>query len=775
MERIFKLQLHNRILKNARASWLSRSFNFMFYVICFILAIMCFYFAISENLFYWFYGDELGAASIYASSGGLWGCTKSYYFHTSLNRFSAAFGTCLIAQIGHVFNMQYMVWVLGRLIYFVLTPISMAYLFKETIKIPFKLALCISFLLFAIAYFVMMNRNPFSNMYIICLAIYAASTITFFTLVALFKKSITNIKYFIYFCLFFAINLNAHEVFLVISGFFIPLFAWYKYKEQFPIKQNRSFRAFIAHALRYRAIWVLLFIYMCSALAEILAPGVKIRQQIWPSTGTLQDGIGYTFLSVVNTVNVIINFHIISIITLLLGITAGISNVKKKINNYYLLYSFLFCAPFIYLFVTSYLLGITPTLFAPSSQPSHEFVQNFRDLLVNFVTNKTILDSGAGGLAFRQSLFLYVSLYVNIFMAGFFLSRWVAKYFINLTNFKAWPIKLALISILTMFILFNPDGINSLRILHAFFNPGEITLTDSSLDQAVIKHPQTSIFDFIMLDRPANHYTPKIFPTITRTDDRLHESNIVGIAINNYLKEHRGFGINPATFQLVYKFINPKSDGINTASWTNQIYAMYQVYPIEKCIWPVAGLNNNASSCHNIFEDKAFTQILSRSTLTKPKLISFDVINGITTEIEGTSHIRLIDASTKKKSEHFIANNNVQLLKGFNYFIFEAKPTNTPLYIFFNSENTSLFYKWLDKSNMAGTWSDLLNKEIKPIFSQLESTKEFEKLTMVVYSDRDQKVQIRWQHGDRQGTIYKGHTQNTSMIYKAEIGQIIPI
>ncbi len=208
--------------------------------------------------------------------------------------------------------------------------------------------------------------------------------------------------------------------------------------------------------------------------------------------------------------------------------------------------------------------------------------------------------------------------------------------------------------------------------------------------------------------------------------------------------------------------------------WNNQVYNMYKVYVNDECLWPTDRIDASSSVCHETFGGKEFAELLTHSKLTKPEMINFDNIHKIKVSHEENGHFLVIE--DQKKGEHFIAADNIRLLKGFNYLVFETEPTVAQLYLYIVKDNASLFLKWLDKTGVSGTsWVNMINDEIKPVFSQIESTKDTEKLTVVLYCDHDQEVQIRWQHGHKHRTMYKGKKNNFSTIYKAEIGQIVPM
>ncbi len=100
----------------------TRSGLFIFHAACLILAVLCFYFSISEALFMWFYPDELGPMNVLNGGTGIIGCTGSYYLHTSVNRLSADFGLCLMARTTEVFSSHILVGYSLDYVFMVLFP-----------------------------------------------------------------------------------------------------------------------------------------------------------------------------------------------------------------------------------------------------------------------------------------------------------------------------------------------------------------------------------------------------------------------------------------------------------------------------------------------------------------------------------------------------------------------------------------------------------------------------------------------------------------------------
>ena len=195
------------------------------YAACLLLASACFYFSISEGVFSWLFPDELVPYNAYVGRG-LFGCTKYYYLDTTVNRLSADFGICAMAGISTWFG-PYLGWAVARLAVYALIPLCLALLFKELLSVPYRLGLIAALLISSAAFF--MNSQADFYMFGLDLAIYGTLTFTFFLLFAWFPRALQSRRGFLWFCFFFALNLTSHEICLVLSGFFIPLYAWQRY------------------------------------------------------------------------------------------------------------------------------------------------------------------------------------------------------------------------------------------------------------------------------------------------------------------------------------------------------------------------------------------------------------------------------------------------------------------------------------------------------------------------------------------------------------------
>ncbi len=542
----------------------------IFYAICLLLAIGSFYFTVSETLLTWFFPDELILSQTYHRMGGIFTCTKAYYFHTTVNRLSADFIGCWMAKSAALFSTPFTGWVFGRMVVHIFIPVSVAFLLKGIAKIPFKFGLIVALILYSITLLIIENYGYY--LYGLDLAIYGTATATFFILMALFPKSIENKRYFIWFCVVYAINLTSHEVFLAISGFFIPLYAWYHYTLNHSMNEKVSLSLFIKNSFKDRRVRILSAVYLISALITILAPGVGIRQHTWPSTGTFSEGLVYIILASEEMLYFLAKFYVFIILIFLLGVIFRGWFAREFSIKHKLLYALLLSTPFIYILIVGFLIGITPTLWGGSLR-SNAFRQ-LEPLLASLVTNKNMLTQG--GFYISRILFLYLGLFLDIFLAGFLVAGTVSKYLKNTVAKKIWPFQTVLFAVVTTIFLFHPDGIGSMRIVPAFFKTN-VDLAHYSPQKNKEIYPEHSIIDLVSSRWPAvQAFGSTLFPR-SRPGD--HESVIVNILVNHYFKTNRGKEVPPAILDLIYDPLVSNSIAVRQDQWKNLMYTLFNVTP----------------------------------------------------------------------------------------------------------------------------------------------------------------------------------------------------
>ena len=740
------------------------------YAVFLIFAIGCLYFAISEGMFAWLYPDEL-LASIWSNHYGILGCTKYYYAGTFQgHRVGEVFGVCLAAHAANMFSALFMGWAFVRLCFYALIPISMAFLLKEIVNLPLKFAFIVAFILSGIALFILFSLYAHQYIFALDLAAYAAMTFTFFALIALFPKSIESKRHFIWFCLFFAANISCHELFLLISGFFIPLYAYYRYAFTRRADHRRSLLGSIKGVLRDRRIQVLLAIYFVIALIMVLAPQLHSLSNMpavaSSASGTFLDGMAYLILSTEHTIRLMLSYYLLVIFVLLLGVSFGMSGLSKYFPKKKLLYVLIFCAPLFYLAVTGFLIGTHPFLWAPSPFPliTRSLASHFA-----FANYKSILTSGAA-IPMRQSLFLYVSLFLNIFLAGFLIASAIRRRLKNDSIKKIWPFKFILFSAVAVLFLFNPDGVGSTEVLTA------LVKGDSDIQRSFQKNKKAlregSIIQSIFPSSSTIHALgDMIFPRLKLAD---HGFSITGIRVSNYLKAHRGKAISDRAYNLVLdpmrRYVAETRD-----PWIGVTYARYGVFPNKPCVLFLNERKMKGSHCSsayinkkvspNVVRGSRFTGGIHASLSMQKKLMAIDFARTVGMKMKKHANcMQLSEIPTK--NEHFIASNDLHLSKGFYYFIFEAKPTQISLFLYLIRKNGNFLLPWLNQRyGLVGVWSNMSKSNfIEPIFSQVEASAKLVKLRVVLYSAMDQTMHFRWQHGYLGPSNYKGNKENVSSI-----------
>lgn len=736
------------------------SISSIFYLISLLLAVGCYYFSISDGLFYWFFPDELAASNSY-NIYGILGCAKSYYLHTTINRITATMGVCWMAQTASLFSTPFLGWVFARLIFYVFIPISITYVLKAICHIPLKFSLIIALILSAMALFLVSFDVYY--MFGLDLAIYATATISFFVLVALFPSALKYPHYFVLFCIIFAINLNSHELFLIISCFFIPLFAWYSRSIIGPVYKDKSswLILFLKDSFKNPRLWILLIIYILSTLATMLAPGVKMRQSIWPSSGTFFDGLSYMALSIEEMIYLLYKAHWFLILISFLGILAGLLIRKKEEYRYTLLFGFLFFSPLLYLIVTGFLIGITPSLQLGSLRTA-----SFQWIETMF-QNTTLIKQG-GSLAIRQNLFLYLGLFLDCFILFFLIGAKIQRSF-NI-QFNIWPLKIALFFITIIIFLLHPDGTGSTKVLPILFEKNAPSNFDSLQQKGEIQ-PKSLLNQYFPLLPRIDTFRNSIFPKKNRVTN--HELSIINLRASNYLHANAGKIVPGDILSPVYA---PMIDGykILRDDWIKPIYTLYKI-PASSQTHSCTSFSDKIKSeitCHKAFGEKNLSDILRDR-----KILPLSTINlNLQANVEQKNSLESCPqwSDTLIMGEHFLAT-EMLLKKGLHYFIFKTKPSNTQLYVYLIGEKTSVLIPWLNLPDNGTGWSytSADQESLVPIFSQKKTTPTSETIKIVIYSSINQKINLRWQHAYAGNTAYDGKKENISSVCRIQHGRII--
>jgi len=746
---------------------LRRSLFVTLYLVCLILVVGCFYFTISEPLFSWVFPDELVASQAFHNLNGFWGCAKYYYLSTTINRLSVDVAICAMAKGASLLNTPLMGWVLDRLVLYMLMPCAMAVLLKNLFRLPFKYGIVITFLIASSVLYLMLANTHGSTtgpyMWAVDLAIYGTATASFFLLVALLPKSVKNGRYFTWFCVVYFINLTSHELFLVVSSFFILLYTWYRYSA-LPISTKQTI-------FRDKTIWILLAVYVVSALITVLAPGLGLRQQHWPASGTMADGLAYIVLAWEEITYFLVRGHTFLIVVFLLGGVFGLYRVHNPPQKNVPLYTFLFIAPALYCLVLAFLVGISPSLWSGAVRT--EAFQWFEPILASVVSNPVILSKG--GFFLSRILFFYMSFFLDVFLAGFFIANSIARRCAVRIMAKSWLPLWALFLVAVPLFLLHPDGYGSLRILSTLFG-GSINMANYSPEKNRLAHPESSL-----LKRMAPNVSkalvgeifPKKLPLIRPGPLRNHESDVTDILVNNYLAANRNGVVSPRIVGLVFKVMCP---GIiyDNHLWEKVAYMLYRVAPKMPCV-PISKKLNGLSACYHVFGSARVVKLLADKSLQRLIPIHFVKEHGVVMAKHAGSCAELRGIQTR--GEHFIASKPFQLAKGFYYFTLESRPTMLDLYFYLFGKKENLLLPWLNYFNATSDnmWQQFgKSKSLTPVFNQVVVSPQSVQLEVIVYSAIRQKVYLRWQHGRHDNMNYQGNPGNVSSICKVQFGRIMP-
>jgi hypothetical protein len=711
--------------------YMPRAFNKLFDAGSLCISFLCFFFTVSKMLFFWIYSDELIANQTY-NGLGYFSCIKYYYLHTTINRIAADIGLCSMAGSTTFFDSPFIGWVLARLFFYLLIPVSIAFLLKNMGKLQYKHGLTAAFLICSLVFY-MISDVAYNNLFGADLVIYGMATLTFFVLLGLFPKIIENKQSFVWFCVFYAFNLTSHEAMLVVSSAFLPLYAWHRYCYFRRVKEPFSFRAFAEGVLKDRKLWLLLAIYISCALFAVLAPGLALRQTIWPTTGTFWDGVSYIFLSIEEVFHVLAKSYVMMIFIFITGY------LSRSITSKTLHYTrpgivFMWACPFIYLIVVGFLIGLTPSL-----QSEHTFTNPtipIKSLFSGLVSSQSIFLGG--GLAIRQELFVYLSLTLNILLAGFYVSNYFHKAKEKHVKTRCYY-RTIFASIIMLVFLFHPAGMGSIRAIKALFG-GTVNLSHYDPIKEKKKHPEKSIVSQVIGHHQILHkITGIIFPR-KKANQAEHESTVANILVDKYLISRRGKSVSTAIASLPPLLAIDTLDvetgkPQSSPNWRLVYYPLYRVYS-DPCI-SFFGAPIKNTFCYNTFnkQDKK---------IAAPREIYFSRAIGLKTKayIKASNCTRYSEAANR--GNHYAASEDIDLLPGLYYFIFELQtPPQLRLYIIGKHKNILI----PDEEPLKIYESKIIGKEddLILLFRQSEQRPGTKKLRLIVRSKIKQKIQFRWQ------------------------------
>lgn len=730
-----------------RTMSISACFSKSGYAIIFIAAVACLYFSIAEGLFAWLLPDELVAHNGYKVHGWL-GCALYYYLDTTINRVGAAVNVCGMATLASWIGTPYLGWVVLRLVFYALIPICLAASIKTLTQATYQVSLVASLAVCSAGYFII--SHPTFYMFGLDLAIYATATFSFYLLVAWFPRDEYTAKNFTAFCVLYFMNLNSHEICLVLSGFFIPLYAWHQDTLKYPGDNKRKMLDRIKESLKRRDVQILVGIYIISALLTLLAPGMKIRQTIWPSTGTFTESLIHMILSFEEAAYHVSRSHMLLLSMLLLGICFGIGYARKCEGNAIILRRWLFLyvgvAPVIYLLITGFLLGTTPSLLAGSFR-----TDDFRVLesLIDFQSK--IFQHGA--LAVRQNVFLYIGLCNTFFLLGYLLSEWIKHTTVIKRAMLSRSSRLSFGVIIILLFLDHPDAWNSFRMLH-ILNTG----TD-----VVSEHGQKP--DSIMQALLPDAYS-QFHMLYNRPWHATFSSSAITIATDHYMRRHRF--VPEDVLEPIYESMNDGYDVRKAPGWIYQIYDMYGVLPKQPCASFIHAADPK-SNCYQTVGKVEGNDLLKRKQPKALESIIFsDTQNAILHKKEGGC-AELRDETNN--GEHFAIVNDVYLAKGLHYFVIDVKPSKASVYLFLLGKDTLMLP--LQNLPVDNTMTTTPDDSMSLVFRQSEETLTSQKILLVVNNKEAQSVKIRWQHAKGGSTIYRGRKWQMSILCPIEHGMLV--
>lgn len=715
----------------------------LFYLMLLLLAIIFFYFSISGNLFVWIYPDEETASKVYGialanahrHAPSLVRCAAEYYFTTTINRPSADLSLCILAKTASYFATPYLGWIFSRLIYFIMIPISIGISIKCLCQIPYKWSLIIALTVFSVVFFTI---SDYAYVYGAGLSIYGTALISFLLLISVFERSLKGRKWFLFFSLLFIINLTSHEVFLVISSLFIPLYAWFYHKETHYCVRTQSIIHKFFSALWQKRVLLLICIYLVCALLQIFAPGVGMRQKVWPTTGSFFDGLVYMIQTFEEVLFFLYRSKALVFFVFFLGVCTGLYFKYQKTFLGKYMGAMLLLSPLVYLAVAGFLFGITPSLWGHSIRPS--FFQYSPEFLTRLVSNRHILNHSEFNLISRN-LVPFTLIFMDVFLLGFFSMVYIQKkYAPKVKKIKLYA-QFPVIGILVICILLHPDGMGSLRILPIFFkndvgNALLVHVTQQSQDDI-----EGNIFSYLYPGGMTISDLTKLF--FPRRKGINHKADQIYLLLNHLLHQRKNKTVAQSDIDLLYSFAPmvryPEPMG-------SELMAMYNVRVHQKCYFPFS------SKLKPICYNGAGNSVKVGEILQKAKLLSERIrfapntTDGIIAKkINGCL---LLEDKPGAVRFHKIVSQAIHLDKGYYYFALRGDELSTDLYLYFLNATSQLYVTWF------GTWGPSQGGTIQPIASQIEEDVSGKTMNILVYSNKPQSIKLVWQHGYALYPIY---------------------
>lgn len=516
-------------------------------------------------------------------------------------------------------------------------------------------------------------------------------------------------KRFIIYCITFFLASCSHEVVLALCGIMLTERIYYLFKNKL-----------------YTKIILLISLYISASLSYFITPGYRQRLNTWPATENPIQAFNFIMDTLPLIGNQIINYSFIFLFAIIFGLFFSIINRKNNKINLFQIHRLLFYAVG-YLVVICFLVGFTSSLKVTPN----------------------------GGIPPRMSFEIFLLLSFVIFSSSYALGSYLKnKYLFYNHNLKIGINSLTIL-ILLFLSLIHPDlyvfkysvenvvkSVIAPNILSEEVFPGKNILLPS-LSRSIYSREITPNYIFILryfnIDRLlANTSTKKL--RIRELSDKLNAINI-----NDY------YGINSPWLKILFDIYK-------------QSYFSYFDLNVP-CTW---FFPNKSSICYRSSTDL---------NLNKYKIINKNLL-----ELNQTSNIIITPTNngyqlsdTGVTGEHY-AYTNFDIKKGI-YFISVNGDLDNRMksYIYLTSKNNQILIPWINRNsdeksyNYFGSTNDL-----QILFTQIGTNKDgVDFINIIFSSQRNLNITLRYQHGVKSSTIYKGIVNNTSKIGEFYFGEVV--
>lgn len=339
------------------------------------------------NVIDWYYPDSIVQIG-FVKETNLLGAIYANWAYTTLGRPGGVFWIDLWFYFADLFNFNnFYGLILYRISSFAVAGLGILMLVKELFKINFLLSLYIS-LLFILIFIISTGQFNLTFIWELDLSLYVVGIFYFCILVIyglkINKGEITKFN-FIFFTFFYLLYLNSSYAHLVTGGLLLLIlfFDFDEFKKYllspkkicydiFLLKENRIF-----FLKRNKIFLFQLFVYLLSAIINLLSPSIGIRENIWPSDSSFITGLitslpllEYSILHIWGFKYLYITFTIIFLIKFL--------DLKINISNFVII-SLILLTPFILILTNAlaYLSESLHTRYSPDSGSIYIFKNLF--------------------------------------------------------------------------------------------------------------------------------------------------------------------------------------------------------------------------------------------------------------------------------------------------------------------------------------------------------------------------------------------------------------